>query len=389
VKLVFTPSKSQIESFNKNLKPEKESSTRIIAVLGSLLFLIYTVIDSLGLPSDALSILVPVRILNISIIGFLFFLTFKPFFQKQYNKILIAAYYASGITICIGVYLSKPGEYSYDLYFAALLVLFITSFSWSYLPIKQTILMSLVFIASYVFIKIFAHNVTNGTEFLTFMLHVFYLVSVVVIAAIAQSIRDSLIYRNLKLQTELELIVDEKVKEAKKHELLANIDELTGIPNRRSITSKLENALTEIEEKNSQLTLVFIDLNRFKSINDNFGHDSGDVVLKTTAERLQQIIKADDYIARLGGDEFILGLNTSNISESYIDDLNEKIKTMVSAPIAFHGNILRVDVSVGYAKFPEDGKTIDELIKFADTAMYEDKQKSKVKLRSVVTPISA
>jgi len=155
------------------------------------------------------------------------------------------------------------------------------------------------------------------------------------------------------------------------------MDALTGIPNRRYITKKLKRAITELERVQGTLTLVFIDLDGFKSINDNYGHDSGDKVLEVTAKRLQQNIRRSDYLARLGGDEFLLGFKTSSLSSSFLRDLNDNIKNTVAAPIAFNGNLLKVGVSLGYANYPQDGKSVDALIKAADADMYIDKQKSK------------
>lgn len=345
--------------------------------------------DYFGLPQQTLSIIIPLRAVTIGLLLALFVITFKSIFHKEYNKIHLFAYYVCGITIAIGTYLSQPNDYSYNLYFAAYIVLFMTCFSWSYLPIKHSVFMSVVFISVYACIKFFVHKFTQGTEFLTFLSHLFYLISVVVIAAIGQGIRDSLIFRNLALQEDLKLVVDKKTEEAKKHKKLANIDELTGIPNRRAICNKIEKIIAEGEQKDTKLILVFIDLNGFKSINDHYGHDSGDTVLQTTAYRLQQIIRENDHVARLGGDEFLLVCNSPIDSKTFIEDLDDNIKTMVAAPNAYHGKILRVGVSVGYSSYPDDGETIEALINAADADMYIDKQKSKskTKLVSVINPI--
>lgn len=385
MKIFPLPTKDQASVFNDSLKEEKANSTRVITSLGISLFVIYSIFDYFGLPRETLEIIIPVRIINITVIALIFYLTFRPIFQKQYNKILLFGYYCSGITIAIGVYLSKPEEYSYNIYYAAIIILIITSFSWSYLPLKQSAFMSAFFIITYILMKIFTHKDTEGTEFLTFLSHIFFLVSVCVIAAIAQYIRDSLIYRNIQLQEDFKQIANEQTLEAKKQKKLANMDALTGVPNRRFITKKLKRAITELERVQGNLTLVFIDLDGFKSINDNYGHDSGDKVLEVTAKRLKQIIRGSDYLARLGGDEFLLGFKTSNLSSSFLSDLSENIKSVVAAPIAFNGNLLKVGVSLGYANYPQDGITVDALIKAADADMYIDKQKSKSSQRLVMS----
>lgn len=387
MKSLFFSTKTQRHSFSEDLEEEKQKSSRVISLLGAFLFTIYTVLDVLALPKETLEIIVPLRVATISFLLILFYITFKPIFLREYLKIHLVAYYTCGISISMAVYLQQAGFYSYNIYFATYLILFATCFSWSYIPLKQSILMSLVFVLIYSIIKLVVHGTTQGTELFTFISHLFYLSSSIIILSISQGIRDSLIFSNLYLQEDLKDLVHKKTAEAQKHKELANIDELTGIPNRRAITKKLNQALNA--EEVTSLTLMFIDLNGFKSINDTYGHESGDSVLKTTAERLKEIIRKNDYLARIGGDEFLLIFQASNEGDKFISGLSNDIKTIVAAPIAFHGNILRVGVSVGYANYPEDGKTIEELINIADKAMYEDKQCSKNYLKVLSKPRSA
>lgn len=389
MKIASTPTKEQTKLFHESLKEEKVNSSRVLGVLGGFLYIVFSIIDYFGLPKETLVIIYTTRAFALLVISAIFYLTFKPIFLKHYNKLLMYGYYCSGIVICIAIYLSKAGEYSYDFYFVALIVLIITSFSWSYLPIRQSIIMSLVFIVAYAFIKVNVHKDYEGVRFLTLLSQIFYLASVGVIAAIAQAIRDSLIYKNIQLQQDLTLIAEEKTSEARKQKKLANMDALTGIPNRRYITEKLRKAIIEVERTHTQLTLIFIDLNGFKSINDDYGHDSGDKVLEVTAKRLQQTIRESDYVARLGGDEFLLGYKTIYKSTKSIKDLSKNLKEKISAPIAFNGNLLQVGVSIGYANYPRDGKNVEELIKAADANMYKDKKNGKAKIMPLKNTLSA
>ena len=286
-------------------------------------------------------------------------------------------YFCSGMTVSVGVFLSQTSDYSYDLYFAAFMILITTAFSWSYLPIKNSMLISVFFTATYVIIKVFSHQDIEGIRFITLVSHVFFLISVGVIGAIAQYIRDNLIYKNLKLQESLKIVAIAKTKEAKKQEALANLDALTGIPNRRYITECLQKALVEAEQSHSLLTLVFIDLNGFKQINDTYGHDSGDKVLKITAQRLSQAIRKEDYLARLGGDEFLIGFKTNRFSARFINSFSDKLRKNIAAPIAFNGQKLQTATSIGIANYPADGETIEELIIIADKHMYIDKLEGK------------
>ena len=373
-----TPTKEEKVSFNESIREEKVNSSRVIVTLGALLIVIYTLLDSFGLPKDTLNVIYPVRGTILIILTTLFVLTFnEPFFNKHYVKFLMIGYLCSGVMVTIGVYVSQLGDYSYDLYFAALIILVITSFSWSYLPIKSSIFMCFIFISAFVIIKVFLHQDTEGTRPLTLAAKVFFLTFVGIVAAIAQYIRDNLIYRNLRLQKKLKEFAIEKTKEAEEQERLANLDVLTGIPNRRSITKSLNIALKEADQTNSLLILIFMDLNGFKSINDTYGHDSGDKVLEVTAKRLERTIREGDYLARLGGDEFLVGIKANHFSTKFIDALSKKIKNSISSPIAFNSQKLQVGVSIGIATYPNDASTVEELIKVSDKKMYMDKKEHK------------
>ncbi len=264
MKIAPPPTEEQKASFNKNIKDEKVNSTRIVVILGSLLFIIYSFMDFFVLPEETLYIIYTTRALNFVVMSLIFAATFKPIFTEHYNKIVMFGYFCSGITLSIGIYLSQPAEYTYDLYFAALMILVMTAFSWSYLPIKYSILMSVVFIALYVIIKVFIHQDTQGSRIFTLISHISFLASACIIASIAQYIRDNLIYKNLRLQEKLKIIATEKTREAKKQATLANMDMLTRIPNRRFITDCLRKELSEAKQTNTLLTLVFIDLDGFK-----------------------------------------------------------------------------------------------------------------------------
>jgi len=133
--------------------------------------------DLYGLPKDALAIIIPLRIAIISMLVGLFFLSDKPIFQKYYDEILLFAYYSCGIAISIGTFLSLPGEYSHNLYCVAFLILFMTCFSWTYLPLKNSIFMSVIFSVVYVCIRVLVHKNTEGTELLSLLSHIFYLSS--------------------------------------------------------------------------------------------------------------------------------------------------------------------------------------------------------------------
>lgn len=158
-------------------------------------------------------------------------------------------------------------------------------------------------------------------------------------------------------------------------------DPLTGLANRALFQDRLEHAFQHAKRYGSGLAVVFIDLDDFKIINDTYGHDAGDSVLRIVAERLKETIRGDDTASRYGGDEFII-LITEVRDETNVSMVAEKIANKIQAPFDLSANDLalsrNITASIGISIYPKDGATTDALIKSADTAMYEAKRnKSK------------
>ncbi|GEM_PF-1180176 len=154
---------------------------------------------------------------------------------------------------------------------------------------------------------------------------------------------------------------------------LAYYDILTRLPNRQLFNDRLDQALKYASRNNRLLGLLFIDLDRFKNINDTLGHATGDKVLALAATRMQECVRQTDTLARLGGDEFTIILQ--DISEEFDAVLvAEKILHTFKSPMRLDDHELYLTPSVGISLFPDNGSTVDDLIKFADTAMYRAKE---------------
>lgn len=161
-----------------------------------------------------------------------------------------------------------------------------------------------------------------------------------------------------------------------KLEHLAHHDPLTGLPNRLHFTANLEQALKRATRNKRRLAVLLMDLDRFKNINDNLGHASGDVVLKIVSERLQDCVRYDDTAARLGGDEFIVLLEEITRHEDAAQVAN-KIIDAVYAPITIHDKEITISASIGISVYPDDSDEADELVRLADTAMYHAKKSGR------------
>ncbi|MGZ8317634.1 MAG: EAL domain-containing protein [Telluria sp.] len=157
---------------------------------------------------------------------------------------------------------------------------------------------------------------------------------------------------------------------------LANHDPLTGLANRSLLHDRLQFAIESAVLNDRLGALAFLDLDNFKYINDTFGHELGDVVLKEIAGRLRHTVRGDDTVARVGGDEFVLVINEQPDID-HITDLMERIRASVSAPIVSSGKEIVPGVSIGVSLFPDDGQTADKVMRAADAAMYHAKTLGK------------
>lgn len=151
-----------------------------------------------------------------------------------------------------------------------------------------------------------------------------------------------------------------------------NYDLLTGLPNQRLFLDRLLQDIKYAERGNSQLALLFIDLDRFKEANDNFGQDAGDLLLRRVADRLRALVRATDTVARLGGDEFVVILQ--NVGDvDHIRCITDKILRGLATPFEIYTHHIDISSSIGVAIFPQDASMPNDLIKHADQAMYTAK----------------
>lgn len=160
-----------------------------------------------------------------------------------------------------------------------------------------------------------------------------------------------------------------------KHELekLANTDALTGLYNERYLSERLKRN----GKLRKKFAMFYLDLDRFKPVNDTYGHDMGDRLLKAVSRRLCKCIRKTDYAFRIGGDEFSLIIEEGNINDEFCEMMVRRIKRVIDRPFNIEGRLLSVDTSCGYAIYPEHSQKIDEIRIMADHRMYEDKTQNR------------
>lgn len=153
---------------------------------------------------------------------------------------------------------------------------------------------------------------------------------------------------------------------------MAHYDILTGLPNRALFSDRVQQALAEAKRDRKCLAIMFIDLDKFKPVNDNYGHAVGDLLLKEVANRIKLPIRESDTVARIGGDEFVVLLKNIKDGQDAVV-VAEKIRASLNMPFVLNTLSLGISSSIGISVFPEHGPDEVTLCKNADTAMYQAK----------------
>jgi diguanylate cyclase (GGDEF)-like protein/PAS domain S-box-containing protein len=166
--------------------------------------------------------------------------------------------------------------------------------------------------------------------------------------------------------------ISERKKETERLEYLAHYDTLTKIPNRCLLLDRVKHLISQSKREKRAFALLFIDLNKFKMINDTKGHVFGDQVLIEFALRLQSSIRDSDTVARFGGDEFVILLENINSKNAALKMIKTIARTL-NADCIINNEITKINCSIGIAIYPDDGLTTDKLLSKADKAMYKAK----------------
>jgi len=156
-------------------------------------------------------------------------------------------------------------------------------------------------------------------------------------------------------------------------EHMAQHDALTGLPNRALLQDRLDQAIRRSRRNGTPVTLVYLDLDHFKDVNDTLGHRQGDELLRTVAARMAESMRSSDIVARLGGDEFVIVLLDLPGAPEAVTPSLERLRSALAQPLRLGDRAIQVTASMGIATFPQDGSSADELLMHADAAMYAAK----------------
>jgi diguanylate cyclase (GGDEF)-like protein/PAS domain S-box-containing protein len=169
------------------------------------------------------------------------------------------------------------------------------------------------------------------------------------------------------------IAIERKLAEDRIH-FMANHDVLTGLPNRALLEDRLSQAIHYAQRYDRWVTVVFVDLDNFKLVNDTLGHNAGDELLKIIASRMVGCVRVTDTVVRLGGDEFVIVLFDQPTNADVITETLQTIRTAIAAPVQIGDHNLRTTASIGIANYPKDGTSPEALLANADAAMYRAKE---------------
>ncbi len=177
------------------------------------------------------------------------------------------------------------------------------------------------------------------------------------------------------------LDISERKKNEQRIAYMAQHDALTGLPNRSLCQERLKMSIEQARRSGQKVAVLFVDLDRFKNINDSLGHHVGDGLLRSIASRLLNVVRNGDTVARLGGDEFVVILNGIADVEEIGKIVDQRLISLIRKPHQVDGAELTISCSVGVAVYPDDGDNIDRLMRHADVAMYQAKNSGRDNLQ--------
>ncbi|SMP57813.1 EAL domain-containing protein [Noviherbaspirillum suwonense] len=177
------------------------------------------------------------------------------------------------------------------------------------------------------------------------------------------------------------LDISERKKNEQRIAYMAQHDALTGLPNRSLCQERLQLSIDQAKRSGQRVAVLFVDLDRFKNINDSLGHHVGDGLLRSISSRLLNVVRNGDTVARLGGDEFVVILNGITAVEEIGKIVDQRLISQIRRPHHVDGAELHISCSVGVAVYPDDGSDIDRLMRHADVAMYQAKNSGRDNLQ--------
>ena len=356
------------QEYHAGLASERVRLTRIGVALSTLLNVSFASLDLWAIPS-ALGVVWSIRItMNLILLGCLA-ATWHRAFEAMYPVVTTVLFVTLGGGVIAMIYVAGPSDLAVDAYYGGLLLTTFGVYTLTYINFALSTSIALALITSYAAVSIYAHDFLRPDKFIVLMTNLFFFIGATVLGITAQGVRDRYSRENYLLRHSLERDVELKEEETQRASYLAEHDALTGLPNRLNFDKQALRMIEDAQNSDQVAAILFIDLNKFKPVNDNHGHAAGDRVLKVIAERLRNSLRKNDAIARFGGDEFVVCACVNGD----VAPLTKKLIDAIEQPVEARGTEVRLSASIGVAMHTDPATTLEALISEADEDMYKRK----------------
>ncbi|MEZ5596800.1 MAG: GGDEF domain-containing protein [Pseudomonadales bacterium] len=300
-----------------------------------------------------------------------FSLSFLPGFPRYYTASVAGAFVVLGSGVLGLIMAASPGDLAYDFYFVGLVLVAMALHVLTFLNVVVASACSLGFLMVYLVIAVTSQNYLESGTVAVLATNMLFFVSIVAIAIVGQVVRDSYARENYVLRHSLAHDVELKEEAHRRALWIAENDALTGIGNRLHFEREGARLLVDARQAGRMAIVLFIDLNNFKDINDNYGHAVGDRALRFTAEQIRHCLQPGDVVARNGGDEFVVCLVRDD--RETLAMLAARILHRLQQGMRIRGKVIEVGASIGIACAPLDGDTLADVLAVADREMYRIK----------------
>lgn len=356
------------QEYEAGLATEKIRLTRIAIGLATLINVSFVALDVWAIPS-ALATVWGIRIaMNVILLACLA-TTWHADFQRWYAGITATVFLTLGSGINAMIYVAAPSDLAIDAYYGGLMLTTFGLYTLTHVKLTVSVAVSAVLLLSYTAISVLVHDFLRADKVIVLVANLFFFVAAMVLGFVAQGVRDRYSRENYLLRHALERDVEMHKEEKVRASYLAEHDALTGLANRLSFDRQAEAMLETGRRHDLTTAVLFIDLDKFKPVNDAYGHEAGDEVLKVIAGRLREGLRKSDLVARFGGDEFVACLHI----KGDVAPVLKKLKDLVVQPIALPQAEVEVAASIGAAVLGQDGNTLEALLRHADEDMYARK----------------
>lgn len=364
-------------AYQSDLGPEKIRVLKLTTKLGCLLFSTYGLLDYWAIPSAyhqvwglrAVATTVTFLVLLVAI--------YRPrVVLSRYAYVVWTMNMMWAFTVAVMIALAKRSDMAWSGYYPGLMLI-CSAIPLSYLRIWQVWMLGLACVAMYLGVAIGIQGMLSEQDWPRLMMNLYLLVSSMIIGVVTAMIADHYSRQVFLLRHALHRDMEVAQEAKRQSDYLAEHDPLTELPNRKLFLRRLEEVLERARQAGTTVSVLFIDLDGFKPINDRHGHAVGDMVLRVVARRIRACVRAVDLVARLGGDEFVVAAEFDQRHMSSVERLRKGLSRSISDLIGLDANELNVTAAIGTAIFPFDAQDAAELIQTADERMYEVKRKSK------------